>query len=939
MSHAGAPPKDSRGTLNLPSTPVSSRAEPGTEEPRVLAKWSELSLGTRMRELRSGAEPFVLAARPLEARGPLHMGQALSAVLADIVRKYRHLSGRRCELRLGWDADSSFSEVLETPHDDLQRREAVLRRLGVVLSGESMYRTVDPAYEAQELRELASLARRGLLSRRKQPVLWCPKEQTGLGEHEVVDAPRLSSSAYVAFRAGPEVAERFSSLKGRQVFFLTWTLAPWSLPGNVALSVNADFEYVFYEAGERVLCVAKDLLAKVLAEVKADELVMKNARLPGGDVETVAFDDLRKILVYASGEDLAGLRYQHPFLERTGQVVLGGPSALEEGTGLVHVAPGLGQGDAEVDPKLRLELYNPVDWDGRYVAAVGAPLQGLKVFEADPVILDLLEERGALLSAKKDAEERSWPHCRRCHHPVLRVASSQWFITLDAPLPGGKTLRERAMEEADRVRWVSGSGPHGLRSVLEKRADGCISRQRSSGVPLPSASCEGCGEVVVSPELMERVAAAVEKAGSDVWLRTPVEEFLGSDFRCASCGGSRFRRETDTLDPQFDAACMFPAVLGPKQGLPADLCVAEREQLDGWLASAMVVSVGTRDASPYRACFTHGSGVDAHGQKLSRSQDPDADAERFVARFGAEVLRLWAAFSDLQSDVPVSDAIGEALSQDLAKLRHTLAFALGHLADFEPVRDAVPASQLLPLDAWARGRLSEAVARARGAYETLELHRVYSEVMAFCSAELSATYFALIEDRLLTAKASARERRSAQTVLFEVASSLSRLLAPILSFTAEEVWQQLPGRPVESVFLTELPPPVGPLDPELAERYSRLLAVRGAVRPLIEETRRDAQLDSSLGARVVLAATGEARAFLFAHIDELPTLFRVSQVELVEEPGPKARPLALAQAWPGAELAAEVLPAWGAKCPRCGGFSEEVAQGSEVCPRCSSALR
>lgn len=593
MSHAGAPPQDYRGTLNLPSTPFSARAEPGQTEPRVLEKWAELSLGTRMRELRAGAEPFVLTAPPLEVQGSPHVGPALSAVLQDIARKYRHLSGRRCEFPLGSDA--------------------VLQRLGVLGS-----------------------------------------------EAEPEEAQRPSASDYVAFRAEPEVAERFPSLKGREVFFITWTRALGSLPGNVALSVNADLEYVFYDAGERVLCVAKDVLARVLAEVKADELVMKNARLPGGDVETVAFDDLRKILVYASGEDLAGLRYQHPLLERTGQVVLGGPSSLEEGTGLV--------------------LESPVDGDGR------------------------------------------------------------------------------------------------------------------------------------------------------------------------------------------------------------------------------------------------------------------DDVKPFMAWYGAEVLRLWAARREPQGDVPLSDATLEALSQELEKLRHTLAFALGHLSGFEPARDAVPASHLLPLDAWARGRLSEVVARVLEAYEARAFHRVSSELLEYCAVELSATYFALIEDRLLTAKASGRERRSAQTVLFEVTSTLLRLLAPLLSFTAEEAWQQLPGRSADSVFLTDLPRSVGPLDPELAERYSRLLAVRGAVGPLIEETQRNAQLGSSLGARVVLAAAGEARAFLFAHIDELPTLFRVSQVELVDEPEPKMRPLALAQAWPGVELAAEVLPAWGAKCPRCGGFAEEVAQGKDVCPKCRGAL-
>jgi isoleucyl-tRNA synthetase len=964
MSDAGAPPQDFRGTLNLPRTEFSPRGDPLRLEPRMLAWWAERGTWARMREQRAGAEPFVLADGPPGAHGPLHAGHALNKVLKDIVVKYRHLSGRRCDFIPGWDThglllEKAVEERLQERKIDprtlpreafleqcrayalecLELQKAGFQRLGVFASWEAPYRTLDPAYEAQALRELATLARRGLLARRKKPVPWCVNDRTVLAETEVEDAPRKSPSAYVAFRAGPEVAERFSSLKGREVFFLTWTLAPWTLPANVGLTVNADSEYVFYEAGERVLCMAKDLLAQVLAEVKADELVMKSARLPGGDVETVAFDDLRRILVYASGEELEHLSYQHPLLERTGRVVLGGPATLEEGTGLVHLAPGLGQGDFEVGQKYGLELYNPVGRNGRYDETVGAPLQGLRVLEADPVILELLAERGALLNAKKDTVEHRQPHCRGCHQPVIQAAVSQWFIALDAPLTGGKTLRQRVLEEVDRVKWLPEGGSTSLRGALEGREDWCISRQRSWGVPLPAADCEGCGEAVASPEVMERVAAAVEKEGSGVWYRTPVEEFLGADFRCASCGGSRFRRETDTLDPRFEAACMFSAVLERRQRLPADLCLEGREQLSGWLASSMVVSVGTREVSPYRACLTHGFVVDAQGERLSRSQGPLITAEALIQQHGAELLRLWVASSGHQNDVRLSEAVLQGLSQDVTKLRDTLTFALGHLYDFDPARDAMPAAELLPLDAWARGRLAEVVAQVLGAYEAHELHRVYSTVVDFCAAELTAAYFAIAEERLRTAKANGRARRSTQTVLLEVASSLSRLLAPILSFTAEEVWQQLPGRPVESVFLAGLPQPTGQLDPELAERYSRLLAVRGAVQPVIEEALRELQLGSSLEARVVLSASGEARAFLAANVEELPALLRVSQVELEELPGSKARPLALARVLGNAEMTAEVRPAWGAKCPRCGGYAEEVEQGSEVCPKCREALR
>jgi isoleucyl-tRNA synthetase len=909
-----------------------------------------------MQEQRAGAEPFVLADGPVDAHGPLHAELAFNKALKDIVVKYRHLSGRRCDFIPGWNThglrleraveerlkarkidprtlsrDAFVEECRAYALECVELQKAGFQRLGVFASWETSYRTMDAAYEGQVLSVLAFLARQDLLSRRKRPVYWCLNDRTVLAETEVEEAPRKSPSAYVAFRAGPEVAERFSSLKGREVFFVTWTLAPWSLPGNVALSVNADFEYVFYEAGKRVLCVAKDLLAKVLAEVKSDELVMKSAHLPGGDVETVAFDDLRKILVYASGEDLQHLTYQHPLLERTGRVVLGGPATLEEGTGLVHLAPGLGQGDSEVGEKDGLELYNPVDRLGRYDETVGAPLQGLRVLEADPFILDLLAERGALLNAKKDTVEHRQPHCRSCQQPVIRVATSQWFLALDGPIKS-RTLRQLVTEELEQVTWVPERGRDVIRDVLRRREDWCLSRQRSWSVPFPSAECEACGEAVALPELIDRVVAAVEKEGSGAWYRTPVEEFLGADFRCASCGGGRFRRGTDTLDPMFAAACMFPALLQGR--LPADLCIESHEQLGGWLASSMVA----RRSMAYRACLTHGLVVDAQGERLSQSQGPSLTWETLLQQHGAELLRLWVASSDFREDMRLSDAVLQKLDEDLARIRDTLGFALGHLYDFDPARDSVPAAEQLPLDAWARGRLAEGVTRALGAYEAYELHRVASTVVDLCTADLSAVYFVILEDRLRTTKATGRARRSAQTVLFEVASSLSRLLAPILSFTAEEAWQQLPGCPVESVFLAGLPQPTGPLEPELAERYSRLLAVRGAVQAVVQEALREQGLGTSLEARVVLSASGEARAFLAANVEELPALFRVSQVELEELPGPKARPLALARVLGSAEVTAEVLPAWGARCPRCGGFAEEVEQGSEVCPRCREAL-
>ncbi len=757
-------------------------ADPARLEPRMLAWWAERGIWARMLEKNASAEPFVLPDGPPSVSAPLHMGRAFNKVLKDMVVKYRHLSGWRCDFIPSWDSQGPSS----------------IQRLGVFGSWETPYRTQDFTYMAQELRALATLARRGLLYRAKRPVPWCLHEQKALAETEVESTPRTSPSVYVAFRAGPEVGEKFSSLKGREVFFVTWTAAPWSLPANQAIAVNADAEYLFYDAGARVLCVAKELLAKVLAEVKADELVMKNARLPGGDVETVAFDDLRKVLVYASGEDLEHLTYQHPFLERTGRVVLGAHVTLETGTGLMHTAPAHAREDHELGLRYGLEIDSPVRGDGRYDETAGPALRGLRVHEAGPVILGLVAECGALLNAKTDTVEQSQPHCAHCHHPAIFLATAQWFVALDKPLTGEKTLRQRVLEEVDRATWMPVEAHSRIRETLEGMTDWCISRQRSGEVPLPIVSCEGCGQVVVSLELMERVAAAMEKEGADAWHLTAVEELLGTNSRCASCGGSAFRREKDTLDVGFDAACMFQAVLERRQRLPADLLVEGRDQLVGWLLSAMLVGVGTRDVAPYRACLMHGLVVDGQGGVIA--------PEEIIQRYGAEVLRLWVAASDNQNDVPLpDDEVLQELSRDYAKLRGTLHHVLGALHGFDPARDMVPAAELLPEDAKVRERLGEVVARALHAYEACEFHVVYTAVLDFCATGLPAVYFDALKDRLSTATAAEQSRRSAQTVLFEVASALLPLLAPMLSFTAEEAWQQLPGRPTESVFLAALP--------------------------------------------------------------------------------------------------------------------------------------
>jgi isoleucyl-tRNA synthetase len=607
----------------------------------------------------------------------------------------------------------------------------------------------------------------------------------------------------------------------------------------------------------------------------------------------------------------------------------------EAGTGLVHTAPGHGQEDYEVGLKHGLDIYNPVRHDGRYDESVGEWLAGRRVFEANPLVIDVLVEKGALLNAKTDKVEHSYPHCWRCHNPVILSATYQWFIPLDRPLVGEKTYRRQVLEEVDKVQWVPSWGHSRIRGMLETRPDWCISRQRTWGVPIPIAYCEGCEEAVISAELMEKVAAAVEREGAGVWYRTPVKDFLPEGYACAKCGRGEFRRETDILDVWFDSACMFSAVLDRRQRIPADLFLEGSDQHRGWFHSSMLVAVGTRDMSPYKACLTHGFVVDGQGEKMSKSKGNVVAPEKIIQQYGAEVLRLWVASSDYRNDVRLSDQILKGLSEGYRKIRNTIRYALSNLYDFNPCADAVSESEMLPLDRWARGRLAEVVARVRKAYEAYEFHLVYATLVDFCAGDLSAVYFDILKDRLYTTRKEGRARRSAQTVLHEVAATLIQLLAPVMSFTAEEAWQHLPGKGAESVFLTDFPEPAAAVDAALAERYGKLFALRSAVQGLLEGARREKMIGASLEARVVLSASGKAREVLEGNLAELPGLLIVSQVELGEVA--RGQVLDVGQAL-GGEVRAEVRPARGGKCPRCWTYAEEVAAGAEVCPKCQEAL-
>jgi isoleucyl-tRNA synthetase len=953
--------REYKDTLNLPRTEFPMKGNLAQLEPKLLQWWDENRIYEKLLAQNSAAERFVFHDGPPYANGHLHAGHAVNKILKDIVVKYRNQTGKLCDYVPGWDCHGlpieqavekrlkekkidkrslSPEQFLERCREyalefvDIQRRE--FKRMGVFGRWDQPYLTLSFDYEAQEIRELATFARKGSLYRQKKPVYWCLIDHTALAEAEVEYEDHTSPSIYVAFDAADDLSKRWPRLTGKRVAFAIWTTTPWTLPANLAIAVHPMFEYTFYELRDRVICVAKSSLDRVLSEAAPNELETKGTR-PAKPSEGEAGIDSARVLASAQGKELEGLKYRHPLYDRISSIVLADHVTLEQGTGLVHTAPGHGQEDYEIGIANGLEIYSPIKDDGRFDDTVGPRIAGKKVFEANPIIIDWLVERGALLNSPADKLKHSYPHCWRCHNPVIFRATHQWFIALDH-----LGLRRKALSEIDRVQWIPKWGRDRIYGMLENRPDWCISRQRQWGVPIPMALCEACGGALISPELMDKVANAVEKEGAGVWYRTPVTEFLPPGAKCPDCGKSHFRRETDILDVWFDAGCSFAAVAEkrPTMGFPNDLYLEGSDQHRGWFHSSLLVAVGTRERSPFTSCLTHGFTVDGEGHKMSKSLGNMVPTEEMIDKHGAEIVRLWVASADYRDDVRLSEQILKGLAEGYRRIRNTIRYALSNLYDFDPARDSVSPERLHPLDQWARARLADLVQRIRRAYEEYEFHLVYHPVIDFCAMDLSATYFDILKDRLYTSKADSEKRRSAQTVLYEIARDLLRLLAPVMSFTAEEAWHLLPGSKSKSVFLAGFPSAAAePKSAELVSTFDRLFELRSEIQKVLEAARRDKLIGSSLEARVLIAAEGPALQFLRKHEPELATLLIVSGASVSPVPGPGAQPLTLpGESWRGSKVYTEVKRALGEKCPRCWTYDEVVGFTSDVCPKCAEAL-
>ncbi len=943
-------PLDLKKTVNLPKTDFSQKANLGQAEPARLKKWKEIGLYNKIEEARKGREKFILHDGPPYANADIHIGTALNKILKDFVVKTRSMMGYDAPYVPGYDchglpietlvekklaekgknkADipvSSFRRICrEHASTAMNNQTRDFQRLGILGEWENPYLTMSPEYESSTARLFGKFLERGYVYKGLRPVYWCIHDQTALAEAEVEYREHTSPSVYVKFPLRSDPADIDAALAGKNAFLVIWTTTPWTLPANLGIAVHPDFDYSAIEVGSEVYIVASEL--------------------KGAFVETCEFEASAEIARF-KGSKLDRLEARHAWLERTSLIMNGehvtlgeadaeteldvrfeSKSSAKSGTGLVHTAPGHGADDFHIGKKYGLDIYNPVDAAGRFIAEV-EHFGGMNIFEANPKIVEFLRENGMLLHSEK--YQHRYPHCWRCKNPVVFRATPQWFISMDE-IQGdsdAKPLRQAALDEIGNVKWHPSWGEGRMSNMFKGRPDWCVSRQRSWGVPIPVFYCKGCDETIADPKIIDHVADIFAHETADAWYSRPENELLPDGFKCPKCGDSDFRKETDILDVWFDSGSSCVAVLetrGDTLRFPADVYLEGGDQYRGWFNSSLSCGIAAHDRAPYKQIVTHGWVVDGEGKKQSKSLGNVTAPQEIIDRSGAEILRLWAAAVDYTEDVRCSDEILSRVVDAYRKFRNTLRYALGNLDGFNPAKDSVAEDDLLEIDRWALANLDEVTAKAIAGYEAYDFQAAYGAIYNFCTVTLSARYFDIIKDRLYILAPRSIERRSAQTALYRIAADLSRLLAPILAFTADEAWENLPGQTVASIHIAEFPKVAGEADSVLTSNWERLFAIRDEVLKALEEARNDKSIGSSLDAKVVLTTDAETTRFLLDYFTDLRYIFIVSQVEVHESD----------------LFAVRIEKADGHKCERCWNYSIRVGEFEKyptVCERCIEAL-
>ena len=927
---------DYKSTLNLPKTDFPMKANLAKREPEQLQAWEDAHLYDQIRMASKDREMFILHDGPPYANGHIHMGTALNKILKDIIVRYKQMNGYNAVYVPGWDchglpiehnvdqklgkkkAELSKVEIRklcrEYAEAFVQIQKDEFKRLGVMGQWDNPYLTMNYSYEATIARECFEFASNGSLYKNKKPIHWCCHCRTALAEAEIEYQEEKSPSIFVKFRVKDDLPDILPQTMGKPVYAVIWTTTPWTIPANLAVALHPDYNYGAYETENNEVLI--------LAEALAEKCM-----------ETFGIVHYQKI-GSVNPRDLEGKKCSHPFYDRDSLLILGEHVTLDAGTGCVHTAPGHGREDHEAALKYGLEIYSPVDDGGCFTGDV-ALFNGQFVFKANDGITETLKENGSLLASGKIAH--SYPHCWRCKKPVIFRATPQWFISME------KTgLRKKALEAIDTVQWIPSWGRDRIYGMVENRPDWCISRQRVWGVPIALFSCEACEALLMDKKTMEHICDLFEKFGTDIWFEKSPEQLLPGDVNCQSCGKSQFRKENDILDVWFDSGVSHAAVLEQRENLqwPADLYLEGTDQHRGWFQSSLLTAVGNRGKAPYKSVLTCGFVVDAEGKKMSKSLGNFIAPDVLIQKYGAEILRLWVSASDYQDDIRISENILKQLSDAYRRIRNTSRFMLGNLFDFDPVVNGVDYSQMMEIDRFALHRLQSLIAKVKKGYERYEFHQIYHALFNFCTLDLSAFYLDILKDRLYTSTPNSLERRSAQTVMHILLNTMAKLMAPILSFTAEEIWSHMPQckDKTTSIHLSEMPVVNASwMDDTLGKSWELILAIRAEVTKVLETARVNKVIGHSLDARVVLHADKGLFEKLQPYKKELATLFIVSEAFL-QEPGQENTG---AQETGMKELKVAVLAASGDKCDRCWIHDTSVGASTPhptLCRRCETAL-
>ncbi len=927
-----------KDTLNLPQTTLAMRANATVRELEIQKFWEEHDIYNKIINNRDKANKFILHdGPPYLSSEKIHVGTALNKILKDILLKYKAQSGFYTPYVPGYDGHGLPIEnavvknikggrnaltpvelrakCREFAHKNLKGQESEFKRLGVLGDWEHPYLTINPEFEAEQIRVFGEMYKKGYIEKGMKPVYWCASCETALAEAEVEYADHTSTSIYVRFKFDKESTEKINKLiagtADKDIYSVIWTTTPWTIPSNMAISMHPKFEYTFFEYKGDIYVTAQELLASFLKDVEWDE----------SDI---------KVIGTCRGQDLELLNTKHPLFDRKSPIILGEHVTLDAGTGSVHTAPGHGLEDYEVGCRYGIEVFSPLDSRGVWTEAVNdKDLEGVPYYKGNSIVIEKLKNCGALLS-QADINH-SYPHCWRCKNPVIYRATPQWFVKVDK-------FREQTLEAIKGVKWIPASGEARISNMVAGRTDWCISRQRAWGVPIPVFYCEDCGEVIVTDETIENVAKIFEKESSDAWVKYPAEDLLPKGFKCPKCGKTHFKKENDIMDVWFDSGITWRAVVNKRSAelgtTPVEMYLEGSDQHRGWFQSSLLTSVATQGIAPYKSVLTHGFVFGEDGRKMSKSLGNYIRPDEIINTYGADILRLWAASVDYRNDTKIGNNIIKQLAEIFKKTRNTSRFLVGNLFDFDPAVDYVKYEDLKELDKFALHKLNQLIENVTEAFDNYEFYKYFQQLQNFAAVDLSSFYLDIVKDRLYTAGKKSLSRRACQTVLYEVLQTLVRILVPVMPHQAEDIWMSVPECQkdgLESILLSNWPKAKADWNnPKLEEDFAKILKAREVVTRAIEPLRADKKVGSSLEVAVYVSV--KDNSVLKADEDELCNIFITSQAYVTDE-----KPSGVLNEYKEDDYTVWVTKAEGEKCARCWKYRKLNSDG--ICEECIEAIK